>query len=331
MLIKLRSSEIELTLTPIGAAIYELKTKDKFGKFRNIVLTHNDINAYEGGNPSYLGATCGRIIGRIANGKFDVNGETFELTKNFNNMHTMHGGEKNLARIKWDYEIYEEGDRSICVFKYFSKHLEEGFPGNVDFTVEYILEYNSLSINYLATSDRPTYLSLTNHSYFNLSNNDDTVYEHNILVNSKEIVTTDADNITSGKEDVSGTDLDLRKLTTFGELDNKSHEALKKLGGFDCVYLLEEKRDFDVYLEDIQSGRNLKIKSTYPSLIVYTYNADKNFPLKERENRKHIAVALEPVYVPNAVNNKDFYIPLVDKDNPYKNSIKYTFNTVLEK
>ncbi len=328
MLIKLQSSEIQLTLIPMGASIFELKTKDKFGDFGNIVLTHDNINAYNEGNPSYLGATCGRIIGRIANGKFDIDGETFELTKNFKNLHTMHGGEKNLARVKWNYEKYEEGDRSICVFKYFSKHLEEGFPGNVNFTVEYILEYNTLTINYFATSDRPTYISLTNHSYFNLSNGDSTIYNHNIQVPSRELVTTNEDNITNGVEDISESELDLSRLTTFSDLNNKSHEALKKLGGFDCVYQLNENRNYDVYLEDVDSGRSLKMKSTYPSLIVYTYNSDKKFPLSERENRKHIGVALEPVYVPNAVNNKTFYIPLVDKDNPYKNSIKYTFSNI---
>ncbi len=327
MSIVLKSNEVELSLSPFGASMVELKTKDNNGNFRNILLTHKDEETYANGNPSCLGATCGRVVGRIENGKFTLDGTTYKLTKNFKDTHTLHGGNKNFTKSKWDYELSSEGDKSICTFTLNSNHLDEGFPADVKVTVQYVLEGNALTVNYYAIPDRKTYLNLTNHSYFNLSNNDDTIYNHTLQVNGNEFCLMDDLGIPTSVASVKNTDFDFTNPMKIGNLFEKTHESMKKFKGFDHVYLLDKSKDFILHLQDENSGRSLRVESPYPALVLYTYNSAKETnEFLDRKNVAHSGIAIEPHYGVNAMNNDIFNIPVVDSTNHYSNSIKYIFN-----
>ncbi len=314
----------------MGATIYQIKTKNKDGEYKNICLSHKNIEEYEKGNSQYFGVTAGRYAGRIRNATFSIDGEEFNLSKNFNNQHTLHGGFKGFSHLLWDYEIFEEGTLSKCIFTHKSEHLNEGFPGNLEVKVEYILKDNSLTINYYGNSDRKTYLNLTNHSYFNLSDEEGaTIYEHLIQLNASKYLVCDSDVIPIDIKDVKGTEYDLTTLNPFGNLENKQDSILKEFKGFDNCFALDKenrKVSFDLYLKEEKSGRSMMIETSYPNIVMYTYNFPAPAELIGRENIKHIGVAIEPEYAPNAVNDEKFYIPLVDKDKPYFETIKYTFN-----
>ncbi len=328
MIITLKSSEVELQLLPVGATIYQIKTKNKNGEFKNICISHENVEEYSSGNKSYLGVTAGRVAGRIEGGKFELDGKSYELAKNNNNKHNLHGGNVGFSHRLWDYEVTEEGDISKCIFTYNSPHMEEGFPGNVEAKVEYILEGNSITLNFYGTSDMKTYLNLTNHSYFNLSDGkSENIREHLLQLNSTKYLECDEDVIPTGLVSVEGTEYDFRVPTAFGDLDKKQDATLKAFKGYDNCFVLDKENDnCDIYLKDEKSGRTMTINTTYPYVVIYTYNTTTDGTFIGRENVKNIGVAIEPQYASNSMNNDSFFIPVVEEGKPYKETIKYTFN-----
>lgn len=324
-MITLKSSEIELKLLPIGATIYELKTK-KDGIFQNVVLAHQDEAEYTTGNTCYFGNSCGRFSGRINNAQFTLDGTTYNLQAN-DGKHNLHGGIQGFSKTVWDYTISEDSDKSTCVFSHSFKHLEEGFPGNIDVKIEYVVHKNSLTINYYATSDQRTYLNLTNHSYFNMGAITDTLYNQTLQLDCTKFIECDEDVIPTGIADVSGTEFDFRQPTKIGDLNKKEYPILKTFNGFDNAFLLDKSdMGYDLYLKDETTGRSLKIQTSYPCVVLYTYNRPVDTQLLDRPNKKHIGMAIEPQFAPNAMNDDRFNIPIVDQDTPYHQTIKYIFN-----
>lgn len=326
-MIKLTSSEVELELNPYGASIYQLKTKNKNGEFKNIELAHEDLKLYETTNPSCFGATCGRFAGRITDAKFTLDGVEYNLSKNYEGDHILHGGFKNFILTKWDYEVLEEDGKSICRFTTKSEHLAEGFPANIEVMSEYVLEKNTLTLNYYATADRKTYLNITNHGYFNLSDDDDNLYNHDLQLDCSKYIVTDEIVIPKEIKSVDNTEYDFRKTKKLDGLSDKKDSVLKSLNGYDSCFLIDKSgMGYDLYLKDEKSGRTLKCISTYPSVVLYTYNRPTETVLKDRKNVEHAGVAIEFQYAPNAMNVDELYIPVIDVDRPYKESIKFIFN-----
>ncbi len=327
MIIELQTDEIRLSLLTIGATIYKIETKDKDGKFDNIILSHENIETYFEGNPAYFGSTCGRVAGRIVDAKFEIDNVIHSLSKNYVDKHTHHGGEKGLSNVEWDFEIIESGNKKNCIFTYNSPDLENGFPGNVEVKCEYVLENNKLTINYYGTSDRKTFLNLTNHSYFNLSKNEE-LYNHKMFINSNNVVLVDKDVLPLEIVNVTGSEFDFSVEKDFGCLKNISKESLLyNQNGIDNAFIINKgKIKHDLILSHEETGRSVKVKSTYPTIVLYSYN----FPIKEgllnRDNKRHVGLAIEPQYAPNAMNDKRFNIPIVDKNAPYQESIVYEFN-----
>ncbi len=325
MIITLKSEEVEVQLSTYGAAIVGLMTKDKNGVFGNIVLSHSEEVSYKK-NKAYFGATCGRVAGRITNAEFEIDGVKYELSKNCKGKHTHHGGSDNLTFKDWDYETVEDKEKSICRFKCMSKHLDQGFPANVEVTCEYVLERNELSINYYGSADCKTYLNLTNHSYFNLSN-DENIYGHDLQIDSSKYVVTDENIIYQSISSVDGTEFDFRKSAKLNGLSDKKDAILSKINGYDSCFILDKSgMGYDLYLKDENSGRSLKCITTYPSAVIYTYNSAADVVLLDRKNVAHAGVAIEFQYAPNAMNVEGLYIPIIDENRPYKESIKFIFN-----
>ncbi len=325
-MITLQNSEVILELNPYGASIVTLQTKDKNGKFRNIQLSHKDESVYETSNVTYFGATCGRFAGRITNAEFTIDGEKYELSKNYNDDHTLHGGVDNFTVKKWDSEVREEGDKKICKFTIKSADLDQGFPGNVEVSCEYVLEGNTLTLNYYGTSDKKTYLNLTNHGYFNLSD-EDTIYGHDLQLDCSKYCVTDSDVIYKNLASVEGTEFDFRKSQKLEGLFDKKDPILKELKGYDSCFILDKSSmGHDLYLKDEKSGRSLRCTSTYPAVVMYTYNFPKEVEMLDRKNIEHAGVAIEFQYAPNAMNVEELDIPVIDKARPFKESIKFEFN-----
>lgn len=166
-------NDFSITLIDYGATLVSIKMPDRNGNVEDIVLGYDSLEGYINDNAN-IGGTIGRYANRIANGKFTINGQTYILAKNDNGINHIHGGIKRFNKVLWEGEEFDNAKGVGVKFHYLSKDGEEGYPGNLDVYVTYMLSKDRilgndiLTINYEATTDKPTVINLTNHSYFNL-------------------------------------------------------------------------------------------------------------------------------------------------------------------
>ena len=216
--IVLQNNELSVHLTNIGASIVAIHAPDKQGIYKNIVAGFDDLASYYV-NKDYLGCTVGRYANRIAKGRFSIQGEDFQLAINDAPNH-LHGGFSGFHQKIWDTEECEPQDsQSSVAFHYVSTDAEEGYPGNLHVSVRYTLSQNQLSIHFTATTDKPTPVNLTNHSYFNLTGFESpTILGHMLQINADHYTEKSAANTSTGKIlPVAGTHLNFTKPKTIGE------------------------------------------------------------------------------------------------------------------
>ena len=159
---------IEVRAITYGGIITSLKTPDRDGNLDDIVLGFDSLEPYDAGSP-YFGSIIGRYGNRIAGGQFTLDGETFALATN-NGANHLHGGDIGFDKVVWAGEPFERENAVGVVFTYTSPDGEEGYPGTLDVRVTYTLtDSGELIFDYHATTDRPTPVNLTQHSYFNLA------------------------------------------------------------------------------------------------------------------------------------------------------------------
>ena len=189
---------------------------DKDGQMRDVVLGFGELEGYIGAGEQYHGAITGRVCGRINNGEFHLNGEKYTLANNdgFGKplRNHLHGGIMGFHRQVWDgvYFKTQKGEEGIQ-FSYFSENGEEGYPGNLEVKVSYLLDNdNKLNISYEATTDKATPVNITNHAFFNLNGegNGD-ILDHKMKINADHYVEADEELIPTGAiKKVKGTPLD---------------------------------------------------------------------------------------------------------------------------
>lgn len=185
---------VEVCVTNVGARIVSLVVPDKTGANRDVVLGYDSLAGYldtSAGLCNCHGAVIGRYANRISNGSFEIDGKTYNLPQN-NGTNCLHGGDYNWSYMT--FEVIECTDRYIKL-KLHAPDGEMGFPGNIDFFVEYNLtDSNALEINYKAITDKATYLNVTNHSYFNLNqDHSQNILNHNVFINSREFTPINQD------------------------------------------------------------------------------------------------------------------------------------------
>ena len=206
-----------IELTNYGARVVSIWTRDKKGNFDDIVLGCSSIDEYIEITERYFGATIGRYGNRIENAAFNIDGVEYNLYKN-NGNNNLHGGKTGFNDVVWDTN---QINSKKIEFKYFSKHLEEGFPGNMDIKVSYSLsEDNELKIEYFAETDMKTHVNLTHHSFFNLQgvSNNNSINNHLLYINADNYTPVRADMIPNGDiQDVKGSPFDFRKPTKIGQ------------------------------------------------------------------------------------------------------------------
>jgi aldose 1-epimerase len=299
------SNNIELKLMNYGASIVELLAPDREGSVENIVLTFENIKDYIKNNP-YFGAVVGRTSGRIGGGSFKLSGKQYLLNRNAGINH-IHGGPEGFSFRMWDYSIVEEKDKAMVEFTYVSKDMEEGYPGNLEAKVIYTLtEGNELIIEYQARSDRDTLCNLTNHSYFNLSGNyKRKVTEQYLTIKSDYFLEIDKTLVPTGKLlEVKGTPMNFNKRKLIGKDIESDYEQLRIAGGYDHPWLLSGQ-EAQVELYDEQSGRKMTVSTTYPCVVVYTYNSANNERLKYgKAGSRHDGICFETQYEPDGINHE---------------------------
>lgn len=288
---------ITLIVLDYGAIIQKILVKDKEDKSTNVVVGLDYPNDYLK-DTKYLGACVGRYANRISNGSFELDRQMYHLhTKD--GVH-LHGGKEGFGKKYWTIEEVNRGSEPFVKLSYQSKHLEEGYPGNLKATVTYKLVNNALHIMHEATTDRATVVNLTNHSYFRLDDADD-VSDYELQLNCPERVETH-DNLLPTGNLVSVVDT--------------PHDFLweKQIGNvvLDTPFVLDSKtkKVGTVYSE--KSGIYLEVTSNQPGVVVYT---PKDFP----------AICFETQNYPDAPNHDNFPSSILRPGEFYNNASTFVF------
>jgi aldose 1-epimerase len=274
---------IEARIMTYGGTLVSLKTPDRSGKLQDIVLGFDTLDPYLAGVP-YYGATIGRFGNRIAGGKFTLDGVAYQLPKN-NGPNSLHGGDKGFDKRLWTAKPFETKQGPGLKLTYVSADGEEGYPGQLTTHVTYQLRNNnSLSIDYQATTTKPTVVNLTNHSYFNLSGDTDhSIVDETLMINANEFTPVDATLIPTGVlEPVAGTPFDFRKPAVIGAHINDDNQQIHYGPGYDHNWVLVKPKPGAMttaaIFSDPTSGRVVEVKTTEPGLQFYTGNFQDGKP-----------------------------------------------------
>lgn len=327
------SKGAQVTLSSLGACLVSAIMPDAKGEMADVVLGYADPTDYFYDGPC-AGKVPGRCANRIARGRFTLDGKEYNLAIN-NGPNALHGGPEGFQNQIWDVAIDEE--EQTVTFTYHAKDGEEGYPGNVEATVEYsFTEANELWIRLEATTDAPTLVNLTNHTYFNLAgHNSGTVLNHLLQLDAHLYLPTDDTLIPTGNlEAVKGTPMDFTTAKPLGQDIKADFPALNYGKGYDNCYLVDEfmnPSDEDVptvaRLTDPTSGRVLEVATTQPGVQIYTGNWLAGSP-KNKEGRSYEdyeGVAIECQGLPDSVNHPQFPTVVLRPEETYEHYIIFRF------
>ena len=318
---------VEITMMNYGARIVSICTPDKNGQFADIVLGFDNIQPYLD-NKTDFGAFIGRYGNRIDKGQFSIDGVDYQVSVN-DGTNSLHGGVKGYQYCMFDIE--QINDQQLVV-SYTSPDGEMGFPGTLTMKATYTLtDCNSLVIAYEATTDKPTVVNLTNHSYFNLSGNAQSVLDHMLYLNADAYTPVNDIFITTGEvASVESTPMDFRQPTRIGErIDNYDFDQLKKGNGYDHNWVLNTKcpKELAGKLADPVSGRTLEFYTNEPGVQVYTGNFLDGSLKGKKGNvyNQRAAICLETQHYPDSPNRPEFPSVVVRPGETYKSICIYKF------
>jgi aldose 1-epimerase len=314
-----------------GAILTELHVPDREGKFDDVVLGFDNLAGYLKGHP-HFGSTVGRVANRIARGKFALEGKEYRLAVN-NGPNSLHGGLKGFDKKVWKAEAMETADGAAVKLSYVSPDGEEGYPGNLSTTVTYTLtNQNELKISYVATTDKPTPVNLTNHSYFNLAGPQaGDILGHELMLAADSYTPADATLIPTGEiKPVRGTSLDFTRPVTIGA---RIAEVGGNPGGYDHNYVINgggKSLTLAARATEARTGRVLEMYTTEPGVQLYTGNF-LDGKLKGKKGvvyKKHQAFCLEAQHFPDSVNHPEFPSVILEPGKKYTQTTVYKFSVV---
>jgi aldose 1-epimerase len=308
-----------------GGLMTHLMVPDKSGKSADVILGFNALSDYFTSSP-YFGALIGRYGNRIAKGKFMIGHQTFTLAINNGENH-LHGGLMGFDKVIWNALEIKELDKVGLKLTYLSKDMEEGYPGNLQVTVTYLLtNQNEIKIEYEATTDKATHINLTQHNYYNLTGCKNNVLKHELFIDADHIAVVDNGLIPTGEiKNVKNTPFDFTAVHTIGErIDQIS-------GGYDHNYVLNKKgREFaliaNVY--EPMSGRNMEVYTTEPGVQLYTAGG-LDGSVQGKDNITYnpfYAFCLETQHFPDSPNHPEFPSTLLNPGEKYHQLTVYKFS-----
>jgi aldose 1-epimerase len=319
------------TILTYGGIVTSLRMPDREKRVADIVLGYGDLEGYVGGR-AYFGAIVGRIAGRVSGGRIDVDGRGYPLDCNDGSNH-LHGGRRGLDRRVWSAEPSVGPDGALSLrLAYKSPDGEEGYPGTLDLAVTYTLtQSNAFIVESLATTDRPTPLSLAHHSYFNLAGEGaGTVSEHEFMILADEYVPADETmRLTDRRVQVAGSSADLR-------FPRRLQEALPALHrGHGDIYVLRaipptsRSPRLAARAVETRSGRVLDVFTDETCLQFYTGVALDGTSVGKTGSPygPHAGFCLECHGYPNALSAAGFGDILVHPDRPQSRRTIYAFST----
>lgn len=323
----LSNEYISISVSDFGSSLVNLWVKDKQGNPVDIVLGFDDVSGYECDNGTYIGCNVGRNANRILNASFSLNNKIYELDKNEGN-NNLHSGFNPYSKRMWKVNSVDENSISLSLF---SPHMDQGFPGNMDLDVTYILNGNELKISYDAKCDMDTVICITNHSYFNLNGQGSgTILNHQVKLNSDCFIPVDKESIPTGEIlKVCDTPMDFTNIKRVGKEIETDYEPLQNTGGYDhnwCISDYDGSIKEAVVAEGDKTGIKMTLSTDYPGIQMYAGNFLKGEKGKEGAvyNRRE-GICFEPQFYPDSVNHENFISPVCKANQPFHKEIVYKF------
>jgi aldose 1-epimerase len=328
----LRNAEgMEAKITNYGGIVVSLTAPDRAGNFADVTLGFDSLSAYAAKNP-YFGALIGRYGNRIAKGKFTLDGKEFTLPVN-DGPNSLHGGTKGFDKVVWTATPVE-GDEPALKLTYTAKDGEEGYPGTLTVAVTYTLEKeNALRIDYQATTDKPTVVNLTNHSYFDLSAGKSAdILGHELILQADRFLPVNETLIPTGElKAVAGTPFDFAQSSVIGSRINDTTDTQLRYGkGYDhCWVFADSSRNLKsvATVYEPTSGRVMTVSTTEPAVQFYTGNfLDGTLTGKAgRVYKKRTGFCLETQHYPDSPNQPAFPTTTLRPGETYRTTTVYKF------
>jgi aldose 1-epimerase len=331
--ITLAHGQLRVRLIAPGAAIHTLEAPDRVGGVRNVTLGFGSLDKYRS-TRVFFGATVGRYANRLARGAFSLDGVTYQLPIN-NPPNSLHGGTFGFDTWPWSVR---EATPSRVSFSRLSPDGEEGYPGNLSVDVSYSLEGDSLRIDYVASTDAPTVVNLTNHAYFNLAGEDSgaDISRHVLWLNASHYTPVDPSLIPMGTlEPVDGTPFDFRQPTPIGERIDGVHPQLEAGGGYDHNWVLDNWKPenaepmLQARVLEPDSGRVLEVWTTEPGIQFYSGNLLDGSLVGTggRPYARRAAFTLETQHFPDSPNRGHFPSTVLRPGHQFRSTTMYRFLT----
>jgi len=314
-----------------GGIIQEVRVPNRHGTFANVALGFDNLADYVAKSP-YFGCIVGRYANRIAAGRFTLDGKAYTLPVN-SAPNSLHGGTRGFDKHIWRTQVFRHGDDVGLEMRYTSPDGDQGYPGRLDARVRYtVTRNNSIRMDYRATTNKPTVVNLTNHSYWNLrGEGSGTVLGHRLQLNAEHYTPVDADLIPTGAIDrVAGTPMDFRHPHVIGERIRDSFRQLVIGRGYDHNWVLRRSGRGPApaaTLSEPGSGRVLRVVTTEPGIQFYSGNFLDGTLVGTSGHTYHQrdGLALETQHYPDSPNHPRFPSTTLRPGQVYATTTQYEF------
>jgi aldose 1-epimerase len=320
----------EARICTYGGTVVSLKVPDRNGNLGDVVLGYDNLEGYLTNSP-YFGCLIGRYANRIAKAKFTLDGHEYRLAAN-NGVNNLHSGPRGFDKVVWTARPTATSEGPALQLTYLSHDGEEGFPGNLLVTAIYTLtEDNALKVQFSATTDKPTVVSLTHHSYFNLLGQGD-ILSHEVMLNADKYTPVDSTSIPTGElAPVAGTPFDFRKPTAIGARIGQDNEQLRIGNGYDHNWVCAKplgKPGLIARVYEPTSGRVLEVFSDEPGLQFYTGNS-LDGTITGKGGQVYVfrsGFCIEPQHYPDSPNHPKFPSVVLKPGQTFRSTMIFKFS-----
>jgi aldose 1-epimerase len=323
---------MEVQAMTYGGIVTSIRVPDRDGRLDDVALGYDSLDEYVRNNSPHFGGIIGRYANRIAKASFTLDERTYTLAAN-NGPNHLHGGNKGFDRVVWQGEEFRNNDGVGVVFRYTSPGGEEGYPGTLQIQVTYtVTARNELAVDYLATSDKPTPVNLTQHTYFNLTAAQRDVLDHELTIAADRYTPVDPTLIPTGTlAPVAGTPFDFTKPMRIGDRIGADHEQLRRGRGYDHNFVLNRTTERLVHaarVRDPMTGRVLDVSTTEPGMQFYTGNfLDGTITGKSGvQYTQRIGFCLETQHFPDSPNQPAFPSTIIRPGQEYRSQTVFAFS-----
>jgi aldose 1-epimerase len=323
---------MEARITNYGGIVVSLFVPDKSNRPGDVVLGYDSLSSYLKATP-YFGAIVGRYGNRIGKARFTLDGKDYMLNAN-DGPNTLHGGLKGFDKVVWEAAGTTPATEPSLSLSYLSKDGEEGYPGSLKATVVYTLtDSNELRIDYTASTDKPTVLNLTHHSYFNLAGaGSGDILSHELMLNADKFTPIDSGLITTGElKPVEGTPMDFRTPAPVGSRIGVKDDQLRFGRGYDHNWVLNrtgEGLSLAARVSEKTSGRVMEVWTTEPGVQFYSGNFLDGTSIGKggKAYAYRTGLCLETQHFPDSPNKPAFPSTVLRPGENFKSTTVYKFS-----